>query len=239
MNDYKDQEVRRLLKEIYKPADASPEFKEKLFNHLSEKLSAQTASPTRPSRAKPRLWGIVAAIIALVLIGYFVLLPLISSPTTANAGTLEIRVTDAPPERVVSVIDVTISNIQVHQAATVEGEEGEWITIIEDARAFDLLQLSGVEEILGEKEIEAGHYTQIRMDVAPVHAVIDGEDVAAGVVLPSGELKIVGSFDIEPDTRTILTIDFDAEDSLVFTGEGKVIFKPVVKLIVTTAEEST
>jgi len=63
--------------------------------------------------------------------------------------------------------------------------------------------------------------------------------VEAGIVLPSGELKIVGTFDIEPETRTILTIDFDAEDSLVFTGEGKVIFKPVVKLIVTTEEAST
>jgi len=29
----------------------------------------------------------------------------------------------------------------------------------------------------------------------------------------------------------VITIDFDAEKSLVFTGEGKVIFKPVVKLI--------
>lgn len=86
---------------------------------------------------------------------------------------------------------------------------------------------------MGAQEIEVGHYTQIRMDVESVKATIDGKD--KDVFLPSGKLKIVvvGSFEIEAEKTTILTLDFDADKSLVFLGSGEVNFKPVIKLIIT------
>ena len=90
-----------------------------------------------------------------------------------------------------------------------------------------------MEEIWGEEEIEVGHYTQIRMDVESVEATIDSEDKDVSLFLPSGKLKLVGSFEIEAEKTTILTLDFDADKSLVFTGSDKVIFKPVIKLIIT------
>jgi len=34
-----------------------------------------------------------------------------------------------------------------------------------------------VKKVLGDKESDAGHYTQIRMDVELVEATIDGKDV--------------------------------------------------------------
>ncbi len=161
-------------------------------------------------------------------------------PTVVSTGILEIRVTDAPPQRDVSEINVTLANIEVYKAADETGDEGEWVMVIGEAKPFDLIKLreSGVEDVLGEAEILSGHYTQIRMDVKLVDAVIDDERVEAGVVLPSGKLKMVGSFEIEENQLTVLTLDFDADKSLVFTGEGKVIFKPVVKLRVTHEDEN-
>lgn len=50
--------------------------------------------------------------------------------------------------------------------------------------------------------------------------------------LPSDKLKIIGNFDVEQDGTTTITLDFDADKSLVITGEGKILFKPVVKLLV-------
>ncbi len=41
-------------------------------------------------------------------------------------------------------------------------------------KTVDLLQLSGIGDLLGEDEIEAGHYTQIRVGVVKVEVVIDG-----------------------------------------------------------------
>ena len=256
-----EEQMRRLLKGACKPLVASPEFKERLFKRLTQEASGGVVKSPKRLWLKPVLWAPIAAAIALALIGYFVLLmplatspivtpPPVLSPTPApvpspspsptppvvvSTGILEIRVTDAPPEYEVNAINVTIAHIQIHQADDEEDGEASWITVIEEPKTFELLQLRGVEEILGEENIEAGHYTQIRLNVGSVIATIDGEDV--DVVLPSGKLKLVGSFAVNSDEKTILTLDFDADKSLVFTGDGKVLFKPVVKLIVTEGDE--
>ena len=50
--------------------------------------------------------------------------------------------------------------------------------------------------------------------------------------LPSGKLKFVRPFDVVAGATTILELDFIADESLVITGKGDLIFKPVVKLSV-------
>jgi hypothetical protein len=177
--------------------------------------------------------GIIRILLTLLLIvGATAIGAGCDSNVSAKEGTIEVRVTDAPPQRNVTEINVTLSNIQVHKTGSETDGDGGWITVISDPQPFDLIKLKdlGAEEILGEAVIDIGRYNQIRMDVEFVDAVIDGETVETGVDLPSGKLKIIGSFTIEVDTITVLLIDFDADKSLVFTGQGKVIFKPVVKL---------
>jgi len=188
--------------------------------------------------AKPRIWAPVAAALVLAIMAYGLWAMLISGPTpVVYAGILEIRVTDAPKYDI-SAVHVTIGNIEVHRDGGIEGEstipirngDSGWLTVISENKSFELLELRGVEQVLGSKDLEAGHYTQIRMAVREVTVTIDGKSQSA--VLPSGKLKLVGSFDIEEGKTTALTLDFDAAKSVVITGEGKIIFKPVVKLLV-------
>ena len=155
-----------------------------------------------------------------------------------STGILEIRITDAPPERDVSSIIVTLSNIEVHREAETTDGEGEWITVIEGPVSSDLILLrdQGIEEILGDVEIDSGHYTQIRMHVTLNEATIDGETVSEGIKFPSEVFKTAGNFYIQDGKTTVLTFDFDAEKSLVFLGNGDIIFKPVIKLIVVGPE---
>jgi len=145
-------------------------------------------------------------------------------------GVIEIRVTDPPPADVTSA-NVTVRNIEIHK---VTDEEGEWIMIIEGPITFDLVALAETEEakILGAEEIKAGSFTQIRMDVDSMEVVtgVDGDSITAEV--PSGKLKIVRPFNVEDGVKTILTLDFDGEKSLIMTGEGKSLFRPVVKLLI-------
>lgn len=155
----------------------------------------------------------------------------------AEWGIIEIRVTDALAKDISKIV-VTAKNIEVHKAGSEEGkpgEKGSWITIVTDPAPFDLVELAkgGFEKLLGEKKVEAGKYTQIRMDVVSVNVTIKGVEKPATV--PSGKLKIVRPFDVEPNKATILTLDFDAEKSTVVTGKGDVKFKPVVKLSVKKA----
>ena len=65
-------------------------------------------------------------------------------------GLLEVRVTDAPPEGVTSVV-VTVNNIQVHQAGAADEESG-WLTLfavtsttstVVEPKKFDLVEVTG------------------------------------------------------------------------------------------------
>ena len=145
----------------------------------------------------------------------------------AEWGIIEIRVTDPPPADVKSAV-VYLTNIEVHK---VSGNTSGWIPVIGAPPSFDLLDVIGVEEVLGSANITAGSFTQIRMDVIEV-LVETTDNVSYTAEVPSGKLKIVRPFNVGPGLTTVLTLDFDGEKSLVLTGKGKALFKPVVKLLI-------
>ncbi len=118
-----------------------------------------------------------------------------------------------------------------------EDEEtgGEWLTIpLNGETTFDLLKLQGVQELLALETLSAGHYTQIRLDIAKVEVSLDGGPLAPAT-LPSGRLKFTGAFDIAAGETTTIVIDIDAAQSVHITGNDKVLVKPVVKLSVSRA----
>lgn len=244
-----DEELMKILKNVYGREEASPDFKVKLRQRLDAEAGSATTSP-RPFWQRPSLWipAVAGAAVALVLIIAFVIVPAFTRDKAVvppgSVGTLEVRVTDVKNEPVVTAINITFDNITVHRAGDGDAD-GEWIVVAEDLdKTVDLLQLSGIGDLLGEDEIEAGKYTQIRVGVVKVEVVIDGvkEEVtlepAEAAVLPSGELKFHQPFEVKADETTVIIIDFDisADKSVVFAG-GKWIFKPTIKLDVTSPDQ--
>lgn len=170
-------------------------------------------------------------------------------------GTVEVYVTDAPPDKEVTAILLAVSSLKIHKASTEQEQEqsgsgnatqqqsgsenmtqgqegeGEWITIdiLDDMTTFDLLQIKGIEEFFGSAEVQAGKYTQMRLVVEKAEVAL-GDEAPQEARLPSGELKIVRPFNIIAGEVTTLVLDFDAEHSVVVTGSGKIQVKPVVKL---------
>lgn len=143
---------------------------------------------------------------------------------TVEWGIIEVRVTDPGPADVKSA-DVYLTNIKAHK---VSDNVSEWITISDNISSFNLMDVIGVEKVLTAVKAKAGSFTQIRMDVTKVEVVTTaGDNITAEV--PSGELKIVRPFNVEGGVKTVLTLDFDGEKSVIVTGK-KALFKPVVKL---------
>ena len=177
----------------------------------------------------------ILALVAVLAAGCTELAPVTPAPTqpsgpALSTGTIEVRVTDAPGD--VEKILVTVSEVKVHKASTDE-EDGVWITLgIVENTSFNLLELEELELTLAVgEEVDAGKYTQLRMTIFEVWVTLDGEDPVEATV-PSSELKFVRPFELEAGGTIALVVDFDAAESVVVTGNGKVIFKPVVTLAI-------
>ncbi|MCH8206515.1 MAG: DUF4382 domain-containing protein [Chloroflexi bacterium] len=158
--------------------------------------------------------------------------PQATTPTgvqPAQKATLRIGATDAPPRDVTKIL-ITVSEIQVQSS----GNE-PWLTVVSGPVEFDLVAIQGVEQVLGEAELDPGRYGQIRLTVEQAEVTVQGNTVSARV--PSDKLKIVGGFDLVAGQTTILTLDFDAEKSVVIAGTRNVLIKPTVKLLVRAGDE--
>ncbi|HEY31525.1 MAG TPA: DUF4382 domain-containing protein [Dehalococcoidia bacterium] len=144
----------------------------------------------------------------------------------AGSGMLRLYVAD-PPAPDMDAILVDIANIEAHMAEGVG-----WINIAENPGQFDLkeLYISELEEFLASQIVDAGKYTQIRFDVETVTIVVGEDEFDAKV--PSGKIKLVGEFEVPDGGIVTVTLDFNGEESVLVTGNGQYMFKPVIKLIV-------
>ena len=171
-----------------------------------------------------------------------------NQPTT---GRLEVRVTDAPPDKKVTAVNVTVASVEIHKAdngatttptatttatttatATATSDAGWQALALTGDTTFDLLQVQGLEQLLAVGDLTPGTYTQIRMEVTKVMVTFEGE-APVEATIPSGKLKFVRPFEIAAGQTTVLLFDFDALKSINTTGNGKVMFKPVIKLTMT------
>lgn len=163
-----------------------------------------------------------------------------SSGSTDNGGTLAVKLTDAPGDIVEA--NVTIERVSaVPSEDTSEGDatEGGTTVLTDSSFTVDLTTLQdGVTELLGEVQLDAGTYSQIRLKTArqatAMYEDADGNPQEANLMLPSAsETGIKINFDPvtldSPDDRAEVTLDFSVEESFVKAGQtGTYIFKPVV-----------
>jgi hypothetical protein len=155
-----------------------------------------------------------------------------SQNTTASTGTMQVYVTDAPPKDV-TAIEIKASSVEAHKA---DADENTWVTLLNEPPIFDLVKAMGVNVLLGDTEVPVGKYTQIRLNIDEVTVTLNGQQVKAEV--PSEKLKLVGQITVEEGKKTSISLDFDAEKSIIVSGADKVALKPVVKLIVAKPDEA-
>ena len=157
---------------------------------------------------------------------------LMSACTTATprSGVVEVRASDAPAAGVSSIL-VTAGNIQIHKA---DAANDTWVTVVSQENTFDLVAIQGAEVFLGSGNVSSGNYTQIRLDVTKVIVTMNGVNITAK--LPSDVLKVIGTWEVKADQKTILTLDFQADTFVVITGNDTAQVKPVIKLDVSQGE---
>lgn len=162
-----------------------------------------------------------------------------------SKGTLKLSITDSPidSDGIIGVY-ITINEIQYHKS----GNEWESFPEFEGPRLINLLDLThGTTALLGNLEMTAGNYTQIRFILeAPEYGMgtpsnpgcylefVDGS--IEPLFVPSGSesgFKGVGAFTVPLNGEVEVTADFDVRKSVVHAGaSGMYILKPTIRLVV-------
>lgn len=156
-------------------------------------------------------------------------------------GTMSVAMTDAPANYDSVMIDVNSIRVNKDENAETDGEESNdeaeeegWVTIMDDPMEVNLLELTNGNQItLGSNELETGSYSQIRLILGDDNTVtVDGETYALQThsAQQSG-LKLNVDAEVEEDATYSLLIDFDAARSIVETGNGGYILKPVLRAV--------
>jgi len=140
---------------------------------------------------------------------------------------------------------VTFSEVSVHSADT-----GAWTTLAftggATSRTCDLKQLqAGGTDLLGTTPLTVGwKYTQIRLTVVSAllypsskplgTPCVSGFTPPAGgnsVDVPSGEVKLNREFDVSTANAMTITLDFDGDQSIRETGNGRFMMQPVITVV--------
>lgn len=151
------------------------------------------------------------------------------NPAQSAQGEIKMYLVDNPAE--FDAVNIVVTEVSVHQADT-DSMSG-WTVINNTTRTFNLLTLAnGASTVLGDTQLNPGHYTQLRLKIGSGSTVVvNGQTYPLDV--PSGSqsgIKLNHSFDIAANTLYELTLDFDASRSIHVTGNNQYKLSPVIRV---------
>lgn len=142
---------------------------------------------------------------------------------------LQVRLTDAPGD--FQEVNIDIQRIEVNAGE----DEGGWRTLDVNQGTYNLLELSaGLDTLLAQAELPAGRISQIRLILGDNNSIKMNDEMIS-LETPSAQqsgLKLNIKADLVAGVTYSMLLDFDAARSIVNTGSGKYILKPVIRTIV-------
>lgn len=155
-----------------------------------------------------------------------------TEPPASKSGTLIVKMVDTPGNY--DQVNIVVDSVQVHISSS-DSING-WITMNRVQATYDLLKLvNGNDTVIGKSQLPVGEYSQIRLFIGDgSNVVIDA--VTYPLTIPSGSqsgLKLNVHATIQADVIYTITLDFDANRSIIKTGDGNYKLKPVIRVITT------
>lgn len=171
----------------------------------------------------------------VTLVGLFIMQLTSCNDDTTNdkQATLTVRMTDAPANYDAVMVDV--------QGVEVTGDGGSAVMLNTTAKVYNLLELSnGVNTLIATGDVNAGTVSQIRLILGTNNSVTVG-GVVHPLTTPSAMqsgLKIQVNQTFEAGVEYSILLDFDANQSIVLTGNNEYQLKPVIRTIDTAISGS-
>lgn len=159
-----------------------------------------------------------------------------------NTGTLKMSLSDKPSDDFQKLI-ISIKEVRVVPAGYESSPDNDAalpiVATYSSPLQVDVLTLKFLLQSLGQVNIPAGGYTQIRLILAdnvegsePANYLVLQSDSAGTKIpikTPSGNtsgLKVNCQLNVQAGNQVEVVVDFDPSSSIVATGNGKYIFKP-------------
>lgn len=141
-------------------------------------------------------------------------------------STFKVRMTDTPA--VYDQVNVDIQSVEVHS------DQDGWVPLQVNSGIYNLLDFTnGKDTLIASANLPSGTVSQIRLGLGNQNTVVkDGQ--SHNLSTPSAQqsgLKLQVHKELEPGITYVVLLDFDASKSIVETGSGKFILKPVINVI--------
>lgn len=150
--------------------------------------------------------------------------------SNGSTAHVTVKMTDAP-----GAFDAVILNIKSVVIVTDKGEQ----TLSVNGGAVDILRFrSGRDTVLADSDIPAGSIQQVRLVLNDTGNRVIVGGVSYDLTTPSGQtsgVKLNVHDNLTAGIAYTMRLDFDAAQSIVLTGNGKYILKPVIRAIATAA----
>ena len=167
-----------------------------------------------------RAMGCLAVLTVLSVMAYN------DSPTAPSASAnLVVQLTDGHTDNVEQV-NLYFTSVTANSAS---GPPEPMAVVLTD-NPQDLLVLRDAVITLAMATVEPGDYVSLRINLdEELSNIVEGGKIFP-IRIPSQETKILGGFSIRDNGTTSVTLDFDAERSLVRLGNGEWLLKPVIAM---------
>jgi hypothetical protein len=146
----------------------------------------------------------------------------------AETKLIHVRLTDAPAA-------YTAVNIDVIGVEIIDNN-GKTVVMNSNNKIYNLLNFTnGKDTLLATANVEANSIDQIRLILGANNTIVSG-GVTYPLSTPSADqsgLKLLVNHSLEVGVTNSITIDFDANKSIVEQGNGVYKLKPVLRAIVT------
>lgn len=146
--------------------------------------------------------------------------------STTNSYPYAIRMTDAPGPYNAVNIDL--------QGVVITGNDGKDVTMNVHTGIYNLLNFSnGIDTLIASGSLEDAKVSQIRLILGPNNTVVIGSTTYP-LSTPSAEqsgLKLQVHQTLQAGVLYSVLLDFDANQSIVETGNGTYKLKPVIRTV--------
>lgn len=147
------------------------------------------------------------------------------APMNKRSAKLTLRLADAPAQYQAVYVDI--------QKVEVNIDDLGWYAIIPaHSTIFNLMDFrNGIDALLCEADIPAGHMSQIRVVLGSQNSVVI-KDASYPLSTPSAMqsgLKLKVSQQLNADSSYTVWLDFDAQKSIVENGKNDYSLKPVIR----------